>query len=84
MLKAEVMPSQRLNQNPHLPLVAINLRGTSVETAYSTCMTGLGESCPYIGTLLFKLEAAVRAGFTKKAVPMLLMESRLCEKNKAR
>ena len=61
------MPSQRLNENPHLPWVAINLRGTSVETAQCTCMAGLGEPCSHIGALLSKLEAAVRAGFTKKA-----------------
>ena len=58
--KAEVMPSQRLNENPHLS-------GTLVETARCACMAGLGESCSHIGALHFKLEAAVRAGFTKKA-----------------
>ena len=61
------MSSQRLNENPHLPWDAINLRGTSVETAHCTCMAGLGESRSHIGALLFKLEAAARAGFTKKA-----------------
>ena len=68
ILKAEVMPSQRLNENPHLTQAAINLRGRSVETAHCTCLAGLGESSSsHIGTLLFKLEAAVRTGFTKKA-----------------
>ena len=38
-----------LNENPHLPWVAINLRGTSVETTYCTCMAGLGELCSHIG-----------------------------------
>ena len=28
IVKAEVMASQRLNKNPHLPWVAINLRET--------------------------------------------------------
>ena len=67
ILKAEVMPSLRLNENPHLPSVAINLSGTLVETARCTYMAGLGELCLHIGALYFKLEAAVRAGFTKKA-----------------
>ena len=40
---------------------------TSVETAYCTCMAGLGELWSHIGALLFKLEAAVRADITKKA-----------------
>ena len=67
ILKAEVMPSLRLNENPHLPSVAINLSGALVETARCTYMAGLGELCLHIGALYFKLEAAVRAGFTKKA-----------------
>ena len=32
-----------------------------------TCMTGLRESCSHIGAILFKIKAAVRAGYTKKA-----------------
>ena len=66
-LKAEVMISLRLNEKPHFPWVAINLRGTSVETAHRPCIASLGESCSHIGALLFKLEATVRTGFTKKA-----------------
>ena len=66
-LKAEVIISLRLNEKPHLPWVAINLRGTSVETAHRPCIAGLGESCSHIGALLFKLEATVRTGFTKTA-----------------
>ena len=41
ILKPEVMPSQRLNENPHLPWVAKKLRGITVETAHCTCMAGL-------------------------------------------
>ena len=48
-------------------MVAINLRGISVETARCTCTARLGESCSHIGSLLFNLKAGVRAGFTKKA-----------------
>ena len=40
-LKAEVMPSQRFNENSHLPWTAIYLTGTSVETANCTFMAGL-------------------------------------------
>ena len=43
------------------------MRWTSVETAHCACIAGLGESCSHIGALLFKLEAAVRAAFTKKS-----------------
>ena len=66
IVKAEVMASQRLNKNPHLPWVAINLRETSVEIVHCTCYGRLCELCYHIRVLLFKLEAAVRTGFTKK------------------
>ena len=49
ILKAEVMPSQRLNENPHLPWIAIKSRGTSVEPVHCTCMAGLDKSCSHWG-----------------------------------
>ena len=67
IMKANVNPSQRLNDKPHTPWVAINRVTTSVMNAHCTCMAGLGESCTHIGALLFKIEAAVRAGFTRRA-----------------
>ena len=67
ILKAKVMPSQRLNETIHLSWVAINLKGTSVQVAHCICIAGLGELCSHIGALLLKVEAAVRTGFMKKA-----------------
>ena len=67
IMKANVNPSQRLNDEPHTPWVAINRESISVMNAHCTCMAGLGESCTHIGALLFKIEAAVRAGFTRRA-----------------
>lgn len=66
LLKADVTPSQRLNDSPHTPWVAINVNISNVITAHCTCMAGLGESCSHVAALLFKIEAAVRAGYTKK------------------
>ena len=60
-MKANVNPSQRLNDEPHTPWVAINRESISVMNAHCTCIAGLGESCTHIGALLFKIEAAVRA-----------------------
>ena len=65
-LKAKVMLPQRLNENSHLSWVAINLSGTSVKIAHCACISGLCELRSHIGVLLFKLETAVRTGFTKK------------------
>ena len=67
ILKADVMPSQRLNDPPHTPWISLNCETASVINAHCTCMAGLGESCTHIGALLFKIEAAVRGGFTTKA-----------------
>ena len=61
ILKAEVMPSQWLNEDPHVPWVAINSLTIMIETAHCTCMAGLGESSSHIGAILFKIEPAVRA-----------------------
>ena len=69
ILEAEVIMKscQRLNEDPHVPWIAVNSLSTMIETAHCTCMAGLGESRSHIGATLFKTEAAVRAGYTKKA-----------------
>ncbi|VDI18335.1 Hypothetical predicted protein [Mytilus galloprovincialis] len=65
ILKADVRPSQRLNEEPHHPWVALSGDG-SVAVAHCNCMAGLAESCSHIAALLFKVEAAVRLGYTTK------------------
>ena len=44
-----------------------NRESISVMNAHCTCIAGLRESCTHIGALLFKIEVAVRAGFTRRA-----------------
>ena len=68
ILKAKVMPSQQLNEDQHVPWTAVNSLSTMIETAHCTCMAGLGESCSHIGVICFKIEGAVRAGYTKKSM----------------
>jgi len=67
IMKADVKPSQRLNDPPHTPWISINKTTTAVINAHCTCMAGLGESCSHVAALLFKVEAAVRAGYTQRA-----------------
>ena len=69
ILEAEVIMKscQRLNEDPHVPWIVVNSLSTMIETAHCTCMAGLGKSCSHIGAILFKIEAAVSAGYTKKA-----------------
>ncbi|CAM1297977.1 Uncharacterised protein g1989 [Pycnogonum litorale] len=63
IFKADVRPSQRVNETPHHPWVAVDENETIVIAAHCDCMAGLGESCSHIAGLLFKIEASVRLGF---------------------
>lgn len=68
IFKAEVTPSQRVNDECHTPWVALSMNDTvHITAAHCSCMAGLGESCTHIGALLFKIEAAVRSGYTRKS-----------------
>ncbi|XP_069108924.1 uncharacterized protein [Argopecten irradians] len=64
--KADVKPSWRVTDEPHHPWVALKRDGPVI-TAHCDCMAGLGETCSHIGALLFKMEAAVRFGYTRSA-----------------
>ncbi|KAL3885006.1 hypothetical protein ACJMK2_025105 [Sinanodonta woodiana] len=63
VLKADVKPSWRVTEKPHHPWVALKKSGPVI-AAHCNCMAGLGETCSHIGALLFKIEAAVRLGYT--------------------
>uniref|UniRef100_A0AAV2JB71 SWIM-type domain-containing protein n=1 Tax=Knipowitschia caucasica TaxID=637954 RepID=A0AAV2JB71_KNICA len=65
LLLANVKPSQRVNDQPHKPWVALTAEG-KVTAGHCTCMAGLGESCSHVAALLFKVEAFVRLGLTKE------------------
>ncbi|KAL3888060.1 hypothetical protein ACJMK2_000442 [Sinanodonta woodiana] len=63
---ADVKPSWRVTEEPHHPWVAVTNEGRVI-AAHCDCMAGLGESCSHVGALLFKIEAAVRNGYTRLA-----------------
>ncbi|XP_048748384.2 uncharacterized protein LOC125660689 [Ostrea edulis] len=63
ILKADVRPSWRVTEEPHHPWVAVRKDG-QVIAAHCDCMAGLGETCSHIGATSFKMEAAVRLGYT--------------------
>ncbi|KAL3884662.1 hypothetical protein ACJMK2_024780 [Sinanodonta woodiana] len=60
VLKADVKPSWRVTEEPHHPWVALK----KIRTCYCSTLQLLGETCSHIGALLFKIEAAVRLGYT--------------------
>ncbi|XP_041362106.1 uncharacterized protein LOC121378072 [Gigantopelta aegis] len=66
VLKADVKPSWRVTEDCHHSWVAVD-NSACVLTAHCDCMAGLGESCSHIGALLYKMEAAVRLGYTDSA-----------------
>ena len=66
VLRAGVKPSMRINDDAHQPWVTINKDGVVI-AAHCNCKAGLGESCSHVAALLFKVEAAVRLGYTTLA-----------------
>jgi len=65
-LSAKVIPSQRVSKKPYDAWVCVDGNGT-VKCAHCTCMAGLGQVCVHIAAVLFKVEAAVKLGFTKRS-----------------
>ena len=51
ILKAEVVPSMRINNKSHEPWVVVALDGV-VQCAHCTCMAGLGEVCSHVGAVV--------------------------------
>ncbi|KAJ8036273.1 hypothetical protein HOLleu_20199 [Holothuria leucospilota] len=68
---------ERLNDKPHHPWVAVQKNGT-VTAAHCDCMAGLGESCSHVAALLFKIETAVRMGYTKSVSTDQLYQQNQC------
>jgi len=62
-LRAKVIPSQRVAGKPYDAWVCVEKTGT-VKCAHCTCMAGLGQVCNHVAAVLFKIEAAVKLGFT--------------------
>lgn len=56
----------RVNDIPHHSWICISSDGVII-AAHCDCMAGLGESCSHVAALLFKIEAAVRLGYTSMA-----------------
>ena len=64
VLKAKCTPSQRLNDPYHDMWMAIEKETGKVTCAYCNCAAGLSQTCNHVAAMLFRVEAAVRAGFT--------------------
>ena len=64
VLKAKCTPSQRLNDPYHDVWMAIEKETGKVTRAYCNCAAGLSQTCNHVAAMLFRVEAAVRAGLT--------------------
>lgn len=65
LLKSEVRPSQKANQEHHLPWVLCERDG-KIQTGECSCVAGKSKTCSHIGALLWKIEYAVRMNMTGK------------------
>ncbi|KAK2143704.1 hypothetical protein LSH36_819g02023 [Paralvinella palmiformis] len=73
ILKADVTPSQRVNDTPHHPWIGLHEKDRVVIAAHCDCMAGLGESCSHVAALWFKVEAAF---YKKSANKKLYQQSK--------
>uniref|UniRef100_A0A1X7VKI9 SWIM-type domain-containing protein n=1 Tax=Amphimedon queenslandica TaxID=400682 RepID=A0A1X7VKI9_AMPQE len=67
LLRAKVMPSQRINDKPHDAWLAVERKTGTVITGHCTCVAGCGEVCSHVAGILFKVEACVRLEIAKKS-----------------
>jgi len=75
-LKGKVVPSQRVTKKPYEAWICLETNG-KVRCAHCTCMAGLGSVCVHVAAVLFKVEAAVKHGFTSVSTT-----SEACQWNK--
>ncbi|XP_013402438.1 uncharacterized protein LOC106168055 [Lingula anatina] len=64
LLRANVTPSQRLNDPPHQAWIASSEDG-KILRAYCTCFAGLGQACNHVAAILFKVEYGWRTGLSQ-------------------
>lgn len=62
-LKADVRPSQAINQKPWIAWACVKSTG-QVNTAGCSCMAGRARVCSHVGALLWKAEIAFSSGMT--------------------
>ncbi|XP_066924725.1 uncharacterized protein [Clytia hemisphaerica] len=64
LMTAEIRPSYKTSEKTRSAWVLMKNNG-SVVYGHCKCMAGLDETCSHVGAILYKMEAAVRIGFTK-------------------
>ena len=62
-IKANVLPSFKINEKHHKTWVLLEKADGGIITASCSCMAGLGRCCNHAAALLFKIEDAVKLGF---------------------
>lgn len=65
-LKADVKPSQSVNNKPHAAWVVCESNGHVIEGGCS-CMAGRSKTCSHVGAILWKIEYAVKNQMTGKS-----------------
>ena len=62
-IRANVLPSFKLNEKHHKTWVLLEKEIGSICSAGCTCMAGLGQCCNHVAALLFKIEDAIKLGY---------------------
>ena len=66
VLKSEVCPSRKENEDFHDSWVLCDMIGT-ILTGGCSCMAGNSKTCSHLGAVLWKIEYAVKMGLTVKS-----------------
>ena len=61
-IRANVLPSFKLNEKHHKTWVLLENEIGSICSAGCTCIAGLGQCCNHVAALLFKIDDAIKLG----------------------
>ena len=74
MFKGDCRKSERINDASHKFWMVIEKKTAKIRSAHCTCMAGMSQTCNHVASAMFRIEAAVRHGFTNPACTSLPSE----------
>ena len=67
VIKAQCRKSQNIRDTCHKLWLVIEKKSAHIRSCHCTCMAGMSETCNHVAAAMFRIEAAVRNGFTNPA-----------------
>ena len=74
LFKGDCRKSERINDASHKFWMVIEKKTAKIRSAHCTCMAGMSQTCNHVASAMFRIEAAVRHGFTNPACTSLPSE----------